>query len=166
MGGELELVLMATRADEPRFFQVCVFDEGHMLKNFQSSRYENLMKIPAGWRLLLTGTPLQNNLQELVVCTIAVLRWRAYSYRVACLQSLLNFIMPDLFIRHEGSLRAIFKTKADSSLSFLSRGRISRAKKMMTPFVLRRRKDQVGVSGSSRFTRKELIHSLGFERST
>lgn len=48
-------------------FQTCVFDEGHMLKNFQSQRYEHLMKITAPWRLLLTGTPLQNNLQELVV---------------------------------------------------------------------------------------------------
>ncbi|KAG9006776.1 hypothetical protein FRB94_000460 [Tulasnella sp. JGI-2019a] len=104
-------------------WEVCVFDEGHMLKNFQSQRYEALMRIRAKWRLLLTGTPLQNNLQELV--------------------SLLNFIMPKLFIKHEESLRAIFKTKADSSLSFLSRERVSRAKKMMTPFVLRRRKDQV-----------------------
>ncbi|KAG8863277.1 hypothetical protein FRB96_008768 [Tulasnella sp. 330] len=104
-------------------WEVCVFDEGHMLKNFQSQRYEALMRIRANWRLLLTGTPLQNNLQELV--------------------SLLNFIMPKLFIKHEESLRAIFKTRADSSLSFLSRERVSRAKKMMTPFVLRRRKDQV-----------------------
>lgn len=104
-------------------WETCIFDEGHMLKNFQSQRYENLMKITAPWRLLLTGTPLQNNLQELV--------------------SLLNFIMPELFIKHEGSLRAIFKTKADTHQSFLSRDRVTRAKKMMTPFVLRRRKDQV-----------------------
>ena len=26
------------------------------------------MRNKSGWRLLLTGTPLQNNLQELVVC--------------------------------------------------------------------------------------------------
>ena len=47
--------------------QACVFDEGHVLKNFQSQRYQALMKYPSEWRLLLTGTPLQNNLQELVV---------------------------------------------------------------------------------------------------
>ncbi|KAG8933843.1 hypothetical protein FRC03_004948 [Tulasnella sp. 419] len=104
-------------------WEVCVFDEGHVLKNYNSQRYTHLMAIRASWRLLLTGTPLQNNLQELV--------------------SLLNFIMPSLFKEHEESLRAIFKTKADSQISFLSRNRISRAKKMMTPFVLRRRKDQV-----------------------
>ncbi|KIO10144.1 hypothetical protein M404DRAFT_130812 [Pisolithus tinctorius Marx 270] len=44
-----------------------VFDEGHVLKNFQSQRYQALLKFEARWRLLLTGTPLQNNLQELVV---------------------------------------------------------------------------------------------------
>lgn len=43
------------------------------------------------------------------------------------------------------SLRAIFKTKGDAKATLLSQERISRAKKMMTPFVLRRRKDQVRI---------------------
>lgn len=47
--------------------QCCVFDEGHVLKNFQSQRYSSLLRVQSRWRLLLTGTPLQNNLQELVV---------------------------------------------------------------------------------------------------
>ncbi|KDR75850.1 hypothetical protein GALMADRAFT_248579 [Galerina marginata CBS 339.88] len=101
----------------------CVYDEGHVLKNFQSQRYQSLLKFGSGWRLLLTGTPLQNNLQELV--------------------SLLNFILPDQFAGSIESLRTIFKVKGDSKITLLSQERISRAKKMMTPFVLRRRKDQV-----------------------
>ncbi|KAJ7188174.1 SNF2 family N-terminal domain-containing protein [Mycena filopes] len=101
----------------------CVFDEGHVLKNFQSQRYQTLLKFGSKWRLLLTGTPLQNNLQELV--------------------SLLNFILPEQFSDSMTSLRAIFKVKGDSKVSLLSQERVSRAKKMMTPFVLRRRKDQV-----------------------
>lgn len=48
-----------------------MFDEGHVLKNFQSQRYTSLMKIDSKWKLLLTGTPLQNNLQELVVRIIS-----------------------------------------------------------------------------------------------
>ena len=47
--------------------QICVFDEGHQLKNSESKKYKELMGIKVKWRLLLTGTPLQNNLQELVV---------------------------------------------------------------------------------------------------
>ncbi|KAK7053332.1 DNA-dependent ATPase fun30 [Paramarasmius palmivorus] len=101
----------------------CVFDEGHVLKNFQSQRYKSLLRVESKWRLLLTGTPLQNNLQELV--------------------SLMNFILPDQFADAIDDLRAIFKVKGDSKVSLLAQERVSRAKKMMTPFVLRRRKDQV-----------------------
>ncbi|KAG9085513.1 hypothetical protein FS749_004362 [Ceratobasidium sp. UAMH 11750] len=105
-------------------WETCIFDEGHVLKNFQSQRYQQLMKIQARWRLLLTGTPLQNNLQELV--------------------SLISFILPGKFTAETiDSLRTIFKVRADSHTSLLSRERVSRAKTMMTPFVLRRRKDQV-----------------------
>ncbi|KAG6819580.1 hypothetical protein H0H93_010506 [Arthromyces matolae] len=101
----------------------CVYDEGHVLKNFQSQRYQALLKFGSNWRLLLTGTPLQNNLQELV--------------------SLMNFILPNHFADKIVSLRTIFKAKGDSKVTLLARERVSRAKKMMTPFVLRRRKDQV-----------------------
>ncbi|GAW05190.1 snf2 family dna-dependent atpase [Lentinula edodes] len=101
----------------------CVFDEGHVLKNFQSQRYSSLLRVQSRWRLLLTGTPLQNNLQELV--------------------SLMNFILPNQFGDALDDLRQIFKVKGDSKASLLARERVSRAKKMMTPFVLRRRKDQV-----------------------
>ena len=58
-------------------------------------------------------------------------------------QSLMNFILPTLFVDVAEELRGIFKSKAESAAAFLSRDRISRAKRMMTPFVLRRRKDQV-----------------------
>ncbi|KAF8322128.1 hypothetical protein DL93DRAFT_2162975 [Clavulina sp. PMI_390] len=104
-------------------WECAVFDEGHVLKNFRSQRYDYLLRIPSEWRLMLTGTPLQNNLQELV--------------------SLMNFILPQYFKDVLESLRAIFKASANSSTSFLSESRVKRASKMMTPFVLRRRKDQV-----------------------
>src|SRR5690606_1981585 len=105
-------------------FDVCVYDEGHMLKNSNSSRYVGLMNLPAKFRLLLTGTPLQNNLQELA--------------------SLLSFILPNVFNEKQDDLRAIFKHKAkttddeDTQNSvLLSAQRVKRAKAMMTPFVLR-----------------------------
>lgn len=55
----------------------------------------------------------------------------------------MNFILPDQFEESLESLRAIFKAKGDSKVTLLAQERVSRAKKMMTPFVLRRRKDQV-----------------------
>ncbi|KAJ3072775.1 hypothetical protein HDU98_002935, partial [Podochytrium sp. JEL0797] len=102
-----------------------MLDEGHMVKNMQSSRYQNLNSIRTPFRLLLTGTPLQNNLMELL--------------------SLLTFIMPKLFANDEEALKQIFtlKATATSDATVLSRQRIHRAKQMMTPFVLRRKKKDV-----------------------
>jgi SWI/SNF-related matrix-associated actin-dependent regulator 1 of chromatin subfamily A len=106
---------------------VCVYDEGHVLKNPNSQKYQGLIKIPASFRLLLTGTPLQNNLMELA--------------------ALLGFILPEVFQTRKEDLEFIFKHKASTSDSdhaaLLSQSRIDRAKAMLTPFVLRRKKDQV-----------------------
>lgn len=59
------------------------------------------------------------------------------------LQSLMNFILPSHFGNKLERMRPVFKTKGDSKVTLLAQERVSRAKKMMTPFVLRRRKDQV-----------------------
>lgn len=102
------------------------------------------MQIRAKWRLLLTGTPLQNNLQELVVRSVSLLdSLAAANLVIGCAQSLLSFILPEQFRDANESLRAIFKVGPGNSTNLLSRERISRAKKMMTPFVLRRKKAQV-----------------------
>jgi ATP-dependent DNA helicase len=54
-----------------------VIDEGHRIKNIECRLVRELTKLPTLNRLLLTGTPLQNNLAEL---------W-----------SLLHFLLPDIF---------------------------------------------------------------------
>ncbi|KAI5962672.1 FUN30 [Candida pseudojiufengensis] len=115
-------------------FNVIVYDEGHLLKNSQSERYNKLMRLKGNFRLLLTGTPLQNNLKELI--------------------SLLAFILPHVFNEKKEDLVGIFKQKANAISDnkktpskeynpLLSMQAIKNAKTMMTPFVLRRRKDQV-----------------------
>jgi SWI/SNF-related matrix-associated actin-dependent regulator of chromatin subfamily A containing DEAD/H box 1 len=116
-----------------------VYDEGHMLKNKNSKRYTELMKIPSPWRLLLTGTPLQNNLQELV--------------------SILGFIMPEMFCDIDEHLSYIFKHRAKTTdeehTALLSAQRVNRARKMMAPFILRRRKEQVLKSMPKKTSRIE-----------
>lgn len=54
-----------------------VIDEAHKIKNEQSMLSKVVRALHTGFKVLLTGTPLQNNLHEL---------W-----------SLLNFILPDIF---------------------------------------------------------------------
>ncbi|XP_052088062.1 SWI/SNF-related matrix-associated actin-dependent regulator of chromatin subfamily A containing DEAD/H box 1A-like isoform X5 [Mytilus californianus] len=106
-------------------FHYAIFDEGHMLKNMSSMRYQNLMKINAERRLLLTGTPLQNNLLELM--------------------SLLSFVMPEIFSGKTEHLKKIFSmiTRAGDDKSKYSAERIAQAKRIMKPFLLRRLKSEV-----------------------
>ncbi|KAH4935185.1 hypothetical protein HBI38_116030 [Parastagonospora nodorum] len=112
--------------------KICIYDEGHVLKNAQTTRYKSLMKIDTDIRILLTGTPLQNSLQELM--------------------SILGFLMPEVFYGKDSDvpdmLEILFKHKAkvvetDSHSTLLSAQRIQRARTMLTPFILRRKKAQV-----------------------
>lgn len=112
-------------------FTCAIFDEGHMLKNPTSEVSTKLIRIKSKFRLMLTGTPLQNNLNELM--------------------ALLRFLQPELFAEREEDLAAIFKQSisvtteaaSDSRQMLLSKQRIDRAKAMLTPFILRRKKHQV-----------------------
>jgi ATP-dependent DNA helicase len=59
-------IVMQDRSHLQRFnFKYVVVDEGHRLKNFDCKLIRELKLIPAANKLLLTGTPLQNNLAEL-----------------------------------------------------------------------------------------------------
>ncbi len=57
-----------------------ILDEAQNIKNFKSQRWQALLNFQSQRRLLLTGTPLQNNLMEL---------W-----------SLMHFLMPHVFSSH------------------------------------------------------------------
>ncbi|KAG9136868.1 hypothetical protein Leryth_026064 [Lithospermum erythrorhizon] len=93
----------------------CVLmDEAHALKDKSSYRWKNLMSVArnAKQRLMLTGTPLQNDLQEL---------W-----------SMLEFMMPDLFETGDIDLKK-FLNSEDKDL-------IAQMKSIIGPFILRRLK--------------------------
>lgn len=77
----------------------------------------------------------------------------------------MNFILPEQFADTIGEMRAIFKVKGDSKISLLSQERVSRAKKMMTPFVLRRRKDQVLQDLPQKSERIEWCEMTDFQKS-
>jgi len=108
-------------------FHYVIFDEAHMLKNMNTARYENLMRVQASRKLLLTGTPMQNNLVELM--------------------SLLVFVMPDMFANKKEQLKKMFvmfpKTQGEGNRSKYEMDRILHAKRIMKPFFLRRLKSEV-----------------------
>lgn len=72
-----EIVIADSKLLQRYKWKYVVVDEGHRLKNFNCKLLRELRQIPVDNKLLLTGTPLQNNLSEL---------W-----------SLLNFLLPDIF---------------------------------------------------------------------
>ncbi|KAK0178638.1 hypothetical protein PV327_007514 [Microctonus hyperodae] len=127
--------LISSTPEERRLFRVMpityvIFDEAHMLKNMSTIRYDNLVKINAKHRILLTGTPLQNNLLELM--------------------SLLIFVMPSMFAAKQNDLKSLFsknpkismeKNKDDKPL--FEQEQVKNAKLIMRPFVLRRLKSEV-----------------------
>ncbi len=47
-------------------FEYLVLDEAHCIKNAQSSRFTNLNMLKTKHRLLLSGTPVQNDISELL----------------------------------------------------------------------------------------------------
>jgi len=95
-----------------------VIDEAHRIKNEKSKLSEILREFETKNRLLLTGTPLQNNLHEL---------W-----------ALLNFLLPDVF-NSSDDFDSWFNTNTclgDNTL-------IERLHTVLRPFLLRRLKSEV-----------------------
>uniref|UniRef100_A0A5B7A9G1 DNA helicase n=1 Tax=Davidia involucrata TaxID=16924 RepID=A0A5B7A9G1_DAVIN len=105
-----------------------IVDEGHRLKNHECALAQTLV---TGYRirrrLLLTGTPIQNTLQEL---------W-----------SLLNFLLPTIFNSVENFeewFNAPFADRCDVSLTDEEELLIiRRLHHVIRPFILRRKKDEV-----------------------
>ncbi|KAL9258714.1 ATP-dependent DNA helicase DDM1-like protein [Drosera capensis] len=107
-----------------------VVDEGHRLKNSKCKLVKELKQLSMENKLLLTGTPLQNNLAEL---------W-----------SLLNFILPDIFSSHE-EFESWFdlsgKCSNEAMKEELEEKRrvhvVSKLHAILRPFLLRRMKSDV-----------------------
>ncbi|KAH9970340.1 SNF2 family N-terminal domain-containing protein [Russula compacta] len=101
-----------------------IVDEGHRLKNMDSILMREIKKYPSAGRMLLTGTPLHNNLAEL---------W-----------SLLNFILPEVF-DDVAAFQESFKIPTLSNGLVESRNTvlIHKLHEILRPFLLRRLKVDV-----------------------
>lgn len=109
-----------------------IVDEGHRLKNLECKLIKCLKGFNTQNRLLLTGTPLQNNLKEL---------W-----------SLLNFLLPDIFSSldqfqswFDFDERTIEKKDGQNALIRKEREHniVSKLHEIIRPFVFRRLKKDV-----------------------
>lgn len=115
-----------------------VVDEGHRLKNANCMLFTKLKALQVSNRILLTGTPLQNNLAEL---------W-----------SLLNFILPDVF--HDfatfqsyfnfSEFESLVEDNDENNSEFNSlvsmevrKALVNNLHTILKPFILRRLKNEV-----------------------
>ncbi len=100
-------------------WQTIVLDEAQSIKNFATKRSQAAMNLQGGFKLLTTGTPIENHLGEL---------W-----------NLFRFINPGLL----GSMEAFNQRFANPIERYGDRQARQRLKKLIQPFLLRRTKNQV-----------------------
>lgn len=60
-----QLVVQDQNSFKRKKWKYMILDEAHNIKNFRSTRWQALLNFNSERRLLLTGTPLQNNIAEL-----------------------------------------------------------------------------------------------------
>ncbi|CAL9188699.1 unnamed protein product [Musa hybrid cultivar] len=127
---------LMNKHDRPKLSKIhwryIIIDEGHRIKNASCKLNADLKHYQSSHRLLLTGTPLQNNLEEL---------W-----------ALLNFLLPNIFNSSEDFSQWFnkpFEGNGDNNPdeALLSEEEnlliINRLHQVLRPFVLRRLKHKV-----------------------
>ncbi|KAK8808561.1 hypothetical protein WA158_008462 [Blastocystis sp. Blastoise] len=95
-----------------------IIDEGHCIKNVTAQRYTRLMKLQSRNRLILTGTPVQNNIAELL--------------------TLISFVMPSYSTQITAIIER-YKTNEEKENEKV----IHYVKRILQPFLLRREKSHV-----------------------
>jgi SWI/SNF-related matrix-associated actin-dependent regulator of chromatin subfamily A member 5 len=108
---------------ETFLFHTVTVDEGHRLKNPACAMNRSLARLRCPFRLLLTGTPLQNHLGELC--------------------ALLNYILPGV-LTHEAM--STFESAACSVTGHMDRAAITQARQLLDCLMIRRVKAQVETS--------------------
>eukprot|EP00667_Euglena_gracilis_P000745 EG_transcript_744 len=116
-----EVANMEKSALQKFHWKYIIVDEAHRLKNEASLLSHTMRLFRSNHRMLVTGTPLQNNLHEL---------W-----------ALLNFLLPDLFVDAE-EFDAWYNAKDGHSEANV----IQQMHRLLRPFMLRRLKSEVNTS--------------------
>ena len=115
---------------EKQQFNYCVLDEGHVIKNPKAKTTMAIKRVHANHRLMLSGTPLQNRVQEL---------W-----------SLFDFLMPG-FLGTESQFSRLYgkpiakmrHPKATQKDEDMGAHALEQLHRQVLPFLLRRMKEDV-----------------------
>ena len=122
-----EMCLIEKSALKKFSFEYIVIDEAHRIKNVDSILSQIVRAFTSRGRLLITGTPLQNNLKELF--------------------SLLNFICPEIFVDYKDLDSFLHKDSSNTEGEDEKSKKVVEAlHKILRPFLLRRVKSDVEKS--------------------
>jgi SWI/SNF-related matrix-associated actin-dependent regulator of chromatin subfamily A member 5 len=100
------------------YFNLCVLDEGHVIKSMTSQVGESVRRVHCQTRVVLTGTPLQNNLVELY--------------------AILNYLYPQYFTTPDK-----FESAFDIGHNRIDPDMLLSANRLLKLFMIRRLKDEV-----------------------
>ncbi|KAH9830446.1 SNF2 family DNA-dependent ATPase [Rhodofomes roseus] len=122
-----EVCLIEKSALKKFSFEYIVIDEAHRIKNVDSILSQIVRSFLSRGRLLITGTPLQNNMKELF--------------------ALLNFICPEIFSDYADLESFLHKDEAEAEgHDEKSKKVVEALHKILRPFLLRRVKSDVEKS--------------------
>ena len=130
-----QLVLKDASIFKRRAWHYMVLDEAHNIKNFRSARWQTMMSFNTRARLLLTGTPLQNNIRELW-SLLFFLHYNTDSEQE-------SFADLDSFMEWFGKSANTILEHGRQDMSEEEKSRITKLHKIIRPFLLRRLKKDV-----------------------
>nr|CAB3486296.1 unnamed protein product [Digitaria exilis] len=123
--------------EEGTLWNYVILDEGHLIKNNKTQRAQSLFEIPCAHRIVISGTPIQNNLKEM---------W-----------ALFNFCCPDVLgdkqqfkTRYEMAILRGNDKNATAREKHVGSNVAKELRERIKPYFLRRMKSEVFLdSGSS-----------------
>ncbi|XP_020088480.1 protein CHROMATIN REMODELING 24 [Ananas comosus] len=131
----------ADDTDEEIIWDYVILDEGHIIKNPKTQRAKSLVEIPSDHRIVISGTPIQNNLKEL---------W-----------ALFNFCCPEVLgdkdefkIRYENAILRGNDKNASDREKHIGSTVAKELRERIKPYFLRRLKSEVFLEDDSAKTAK------------
>ncbi|KAK8951942.1 ATP-dependent DNA helicase DDM1 [Platanthera zijinensis] len=137
------------REEDDIIWDYTILDEGHIIKNPNTQRSKSLFEIPSSHRIIISGTPIQNNLKEL---------W-----------ALFHFCCPDILggkdefkIKYENPVMRGNDKHASHREKHVGSTVAKELRERIKPYFLRRLKSEVflannGVKNAKLSTKNEII---------
>ncbi|KAK9162446.1 hypothetical protein Syun_003348 [Stephania yunnanensis] len=121
-------------SEDSNAWDYVILDEGHIIKNPSTQRAKSLLEIPCSHRIVISGTPIQNNLKEL---------WALFSF---CCPSLLGD-KNEFKVKYESAILRGNEKNASDREKRIGSTVAKELRERIQPYFLRRMKSEVFTEG-------------------